>query len=176
MNLIDINRSDLVKDRLQIVIFGAYRPTESKARLVKFKKFLQSSGYLGARLVEDFSTPVKEEGENLSEYFWRKCKYWLEIADVVIFIFFKEGRLEGMTSEFSHFLDNLKDKWWRGIVFTEPKISHMIQGRLNPLRDELKQDNFSGDDSLYALSLGYLVDYPKKLFYDIRNKAPFTTS
>ena len=151
-------------------------PTESKTRLIKFKKFLQSSGYLGTRLVEDFSTPVKEEGEDLGEYFWRKCQHWLETADVVIFVFFKEGRLEGMTSEFSHFLDNLKDKLWRGIVFTEPEMSHMIQGRLSLVRDELKQDNFSGNDSLYDLSLGYLVDYPKKLFFDIRNRAPFTAS
>ena len=100
----------------------------------------------------------------------------METVDVVIFVFFKEGRLEGMTSEFSHFLDNLKYRLWRGIVFTEPKISHMIQGRLNLFHDELKQDNFSEDDSLYDLSLGYLVDYPKKLFFDIRNRTPFTTS
>jgi len=170
------DRSDLVKDRLQIVIFGAYKPPEAKKRLVDFKKFLQSQGYTGARLVEDFSIPARKEGEDISVYFWQKCQYWLQTADVVIFVFFKEGKLEGMTSEFSHFVDNLKDRMWRGIVFAEPKMSHMILGRLRLFPTELKQDNFSGDDHLQSLSLGYLIDYPKKLFFDIRNRSPFPTT
>lgn len=170
------NRSDLVKDRLRIVIFGAYRPSEAKSRLVAFKEFLQSNGYPGTRLVDDFSIPTQNAGENLSVYLWQKCQYWLQTADVVIFVFFKEGKLEGMTREFSHFVDNLKGRLWRGIVFTEPPMSHMILGPLEIFRNELKQDTFSGDADLYELSLGYLLDYPKKLFFDIKDRTPFSTN
>jgi len=172
---INQNRTDLVKDRLQIVIFGAYRPDEAFTRLNSFKEFLQNNGFPGARLVADLDTPEKIDGETDPEYILRKCRFWMEHADAVFFTFFNEARIEGVSSEFTFFIDLLFDRIWHAVVFSEPNdLSMMIQGNIDLWKPDLKQTSFSGDDDLYKFALGYLVDFPKRLFYKIRDRPPFT--
>ena len=166
-------RADRIKDRLQVVIFGAYKPPASMVRLVNFRNHLRTMGYTCSSIVEDFDIPKQEDGQPLSEYFLFKCQFWLENADVVLFVFFKEGRQEGVATEFTHLINYLKGRMWRAVVFTEnTDLSTMIRGRLTLFNSEIKQTDFDGDADLYEKATGLLIDYPKKLFFDIRERPP----
>lgn len=171
----DTPRVDFVKDRLMIVIFGSYdEDTDALERLVGFKEFLQSIGYTGTRLVRDIEEPKQEEGEDMDEYLWRKCKHWMEKCDVALFVFFKEGRLEGMTMEFGEFVNKLSHRMDRAIAFTEKfPISKMIKGKIKELTSQLKETDFDDDDDLNEKAQGLMIDFPKKYYHDIKDRNPF---
>lgn len=162
---------DEVKDKLKIVIFGPYKPEGAFNRLEGFRNHLREIGYTQTFLVADLDIPVQAPGQGYREYLVFKCQYWLENADVVLFVLFKEGRLEGVATEFTHLIDNLDGQMWRTVVFYEQHdISSMIGGRLDLFNQEIKSTDFDGDEDLHQKATGYLIDYPKKLYYQIRDR------
>lgn len=162
---------DEVKDKLKIVIFGPYKPEAVFNRLERFRNHLITIGYTQTSLVADLHTPVQAEGQGYREYLVFKCQYWLENADVVLFVLFREGRLEGVATEFTHLIDNLDRQMWRTVVFYEQHdISSMIGGRLDLFNQEIKSTDFDGDEDLHQKATGFLIDYLKKLYYQIRDR------
>ena len=162
---------DTVKSKLRIVIFGPYKPDSALTRLANFRDFLRENGYPNTNLVADFNIPQQQSDQSFEEYLVFKCEYWLENADVVLFTLFNNARLEGVSTEFTHLVDILKGRMWRTIVFHEQvDLSSMIKGRLNLFHREIQQTDFDGDQDLYEKSLGLLISYPKKLFFELRDR------
>lgn len=162
---------DIVKPKLRIVVFGPYKPDNAFTRLANFRDFLRDNGYSNTNLVADLNVPHKQSNQSFEEYLVFKCQYWLENADVVLFTLFRNARLEGVATEFTHLIDFLKGRMWRAIVLYEQNdLSSMIGGRLNLFQREIQQTDFDGDQDLYDKSLGLLINYPKKLFFELRDR------
>jgi len=139
-----------LKNRLFILILGAYFPTDVQDRLIRLKSCLQKEGYSNAFLVKDLSDPPKEPGEEDDEYIARKSHFWLGRANVLLFIFFCKGKNEGVATELGLATEMLQPRLVKRAVFYEErcvkKLSRMITGI--PKLALMDQYYFSNDDTL----------------------------
>ncbi len=146
------------KDKILIIIYGAYNPPAANAhlgekeRLEKLKNSLKEDGYLRTFLVDDFEGNV--EGDNALD----KSLDALDYADLNIFIFTCRGKTGSVTRELTEAIK--KKILWKCLVYEEvyenpyTKITAME----TLLKDELRENRYlpvevmrEDDDELYGI-------------------------
>jgi len=95
------------KDKIHIVIYGAYNPPSDgkhlgeKERLLKLRDRLRADGYINTAIVEDFSGSEESGIPNLE-----KSLGCLEWADLNILVFTCRGKTGSVARELIHALDD----------------------------------------------------------------------
>lgn len=155
------------KKAMKVLILGAYVPKDCEQRLVKLRECLFENGYKNARLVSDFSDVPSFHGVKPA-HIVTKSKYYIKFwADVLLFVFFKNGRNEGVSVEFEFACSKVLEKLGVSIVLTEKdlNLSNMILGSVEI--QEIKADSFVDGLELCDKLLGYLTNFTHRLYWYI---------
>lgn len=153
------------KKLLKVLILGAYFPTKYEDRLFKLKQCLYNSGYRNVHLVKDFPDEPSFHGDKRA-HIVTKSKYHIKFwADVLLFVFFKDARNEGVSVEFEFACSNVFEKLSVSVVLSERNLnlSSMIMGSVEIY--ETKADTFEDELELCEKSIGYLTDFTHRLYW-----------
>lgn len=137
------------KDKIQIVIYGAYNPPNDsthlgeKKRLEKLRDRLRMEGYTNTALVDDF------EGDDILE----KSLDALEFADLNIIIFTCRGKTGSVARELIEAIYKPRILWkcrtyeevYKGI----PAMETLIQKELEAMRYKTVQVEKEDDEDLF---------------------------
>lgn len=153
-----VDETDRLKAGLKILILGAYKPESEKDRLILFKNCLIKRKFIQTCLVADFpnATYNKEldiDTTKKSEYF---IIYW---ADVLIFVFFKEGKDYGVTSELRFTCDMVPEKAEHALVLFEDDMEFLVGTQVRgPIKiTKMSYNNFDNDVELCNHGFGHCV-------------------
>lgn len=153
------------KQKLKVLILGAYSPERFEQRLFQLKECLVKNNYRNARLVKEF----RDE-----PYFHRakyahivtKSKHYIKFwADVLLFLFFKGAKNEGVSVEFEFTCSKVLEKLGFSVVLAEKdlNLTSMIMGDVEI--HEVKADTFENDLELCEKSIGYLTNFTHRLYW-----------
>ncbi|MCH7560000.1 MAG: hypothetical protein IIC67_01290 [Thaumarchaeota archaeon] len=139
------------KKNLKVVIFGPYKEGGFK-RLEQLKEHLISRGYTQSNLVEALSDPPGSSRLSEHEFELAKSEYWITLADVSLYVFYKDLRRGSVSIEIKELADHA--------IHRVPCTSFFIESG-EPweslewgLLDRMKKDyaRFDTDDDLFALA------------------------
>lgn len=153
------------KKSLKVLILGAYVPKDCEQRLVKLKECLFENGYKNARLVRDFSD-MPSFHDVKPAHIVTKSKHYIKFwADVLLFVFFRNGRNEGVSVEFEFACSKVLEKLGVSVVLAEKdlSLSSMILGSVEI--QQIKADIFIDDMELCEKLLGYLTNFTHRLYW-----------
>lgn len=136
------------KDRIHIVIYGAYNPPGEKERLLKLRDSLRVDGYTNTAIVEDFIISESSGCFNLE-----KSLDCLEWADLNIHIFTCRGKTGSVARELIHVIDDPKILW-KCRIFEEidkgiPAMETLLKEELLSQRYAVTQVKREDDEDLY---------------------------
>jgi hypothetical protein len=136
------------KDRIHIVIYGAYNPPGEKERLLKLRDSLRVDGYTNTAIVEDFFNSESWVGFNLE-----KSLDCLEWADLNILVFTCRGKTGSVARELIHAIDNPKILW-KCRIFEEtdkgiPAMETLLKEELSAQRYAVTQVKREDDQDIY---------------------------
>jgi hypothetical protein len=115
-------------------------------------------------MVCDFSTPPRHENETNGDYNLRKSEYWLDRADVYLFIFL--GHTDsGVMYELTFGL-KIPGGASRSIVaYARGKnVTSLLQGLVNRYRREISEISFDDPDSIGRQVAGYIAEMSSRLY------------
>lgn len=153
------------KKRMKILVLGAYSPEHYEHRLYKLKECLFKNNHKNTRLVKDFPNEPSFHIDKHAHIVTKSkycIRYW---ADVLLFVFFKSARNEGVSVEFEFTCNNVRDKLGVSVVLSERdlRLSSMILGSIEI--QEIKADTFENDLNLCEKSIGYLTNFVYRLYW-----------
>jgi hypothetical protein len=155
------------KQKLRILILGAYKPTKTLKRLEGLRDCLIARGFGSARLAKDFPDRI-QYGQDSDEHFTIKSRKLIEDwAHVPIFVFFKKADNQGVSSEITHACLRLFEKQSCCVVFFECGLkgfSTQIKGSVK-ITKKISYETFSNDRDLCNLSAGHSLKMLDRLFY-----------
>jgi hypothetical protein len=140
------------KDKICIIIYGAYNPPRTgahlgeKERLEKLRDRLKDQGYSKTYIVDDF------EGNDALN----KSLDALRYADLNIFVFTCRGKTDSVTIELSEAID--KNMLWQCLVYEEvykesytyiPAMGRLLKEKLKANRYFSVEVPIENDDELY---------------------------
>lgn len=136
------------KDKIHIVIYGAYNPPGEKERLIKLRDRLREDGYINTAIVGDFSNAEKSDIPNLE-----KSLDCLEWADLNILVFTCRGKTGSVARELIHAIDNPRILW-KCRIFEEtdkgiPAMETLLKEELSVQRYAVTQVKREDDNDLY---------------------------
>ena len=153
------------KKRTKILILGAYSPTPCEQRLYKLKNCLSHNNYRSARLVKEFPNQPQFHRKKFA-HIVAKSKYYIKFwADMLLFVFFKGARNEGVSVEFEFTCNKVLEKLGVSVVLAERdlNLSSMIMGSVEI--HEIKADTFENDTELCERVIGYLTNFTYRLYW-----------
>ena len=154
------------KKKIQrVLILGPYKPKVAKERLVKLRDCLQSHGYEGARIIEDFPNIPKYD-EDPDKHFTLKSqdkiRNW---ADILIFVFMRRADNLGVWAELQFTIDFVKDKLHYLVELHEKRTVLSTQTR-GPLKiSRIFSYEFYSDRQLCELSLAFCTNIVYEFFW-----------
>jgi len=142
------------KDKIHIVIYGAYNPPSDekhlgeKERLIKLRDRLREDGYTNTAIVEDFTSSEASDTPNLE-----KSLDCLEWADLNILVFTCRGKTGSVARELIHAIDDPKILW-KCRIFEEidrgiPAMETLLKEELSLQRYTVTQVKREDDGDLY---------------------------
>lgn len=177
-NVIDLILGDQISKRLEerkgdlsILLLGHYRPHKVLKRLEEFRDFLQSNGYTNSKLVKDIKDNTRYSDDD-DEHFLLKSKFHMQFAEILFFVFFKDGIKSGPEIEIAHLCDMLPSRYWRCVVFCEKGYikgaSSMLKGNIKIARILTRSFNYNNDKQLYDASLATLTEFTIKHYWQLK--------
>ncbi|MDP2845883.1 MAG: hypothetical protein Q8N79_07415, partial [Candidatus Methanoperedens sp.] len=142
------------KDKINIVIYGAYNPPSDgkhlgeRERLIKLRDRLREDGYTNTIMVEDLAVSESSCIPNLEKSLG--CLNW---ADLNILVFTCRGKTDSVVRELLHAIDNPL-VLWKCRIFEEiekgiPAIGTLLKEELSQERYAVTQVKRENDDDLY---------------------------
>ncbi len=153
------------KEKIKILILGAYRPSPFKRRLQTLRDYLEKKKYRTARLAANLENETKFH-ENLDAHFSMKSDFLIKNwADSLLFVFFKGADNSGVSTEFKFTCLEAREKLGVSVVFSEKdlNLSTQIKG---PIRiHKVLADEFANDEELCEKSIGYCTEFVYRLYW-----------
>ncbi|WP_141398872.1 hypothetical protein [Candidatus Methanoperedens sp. BLZ2] len=136
------------KDKIHIVIYGAYNPPGERERLIKLRDRLKTDGYTNTAIVEEFSS---SEGSGIPNL--EKSLDCLEWADLNILVFTCRGKTGSVARELIHAIEDPKILW-KSRIFEEiekeiPAMETLLKEELSLERYSVTQVKRQDDEDLY---------------------------
>jgi hypothetical protein len=157
------------KQKLKILVLGAYRPENASKKLENLRDCLINRGFKSAKLAKDFPDTIIYS-QDMDEHFTIKSRKLIdEWAHVPIFVFFKKADNQGVASEITYTCLELHDKQSCCAVFFEDKLANFstqIKGSIKIAR-QISYETFKDDKDLCDLAAGHALKTLDKLFYFI---------
>lgn len=157
------------KQKLRILILGAYKPDNAEKKLENLRDCLIKRGFKSTKLAKDFpDTTVYSQ--DMDEHFTTKSRKLMdEWAHVPIFVFFKKADNQGVASEITYACLQLHNKQSCCAVFFEDKLANFstqIKGSIKITR-QISYEIFRNNKELCDLVAGHSIKTLDKLFYFI---------
>lgn len=179
-NVVDIILGDQISKKLEdrkrdlsILLLGHYKPRKVLKRLEKFRDFLRSNGYQKVKLVKDIADNGRYSNDD-DEHFLLKSQFNMGIADVILFVFFKDGEKTGPEIELGFLCNVLRDRCWRCVIFCEKsytkRASTMLKGNIKISMIRTRSFNDNNDKYLYDAALGALTEFSIKQYWQLKSK------
>lgn len=178
-NVVDIILRDRINEKLEdrrrdlsILILGHYRPPKVLKRLGDFRDFLRSNGYPKAKLLKDIpdGRPFSSDDD---EHFLAKSKFNMQHAEIILFVFFKDGEKTGPEMEMAHLCDLLRDRCWRCVIFCEKsykkRASSMLKGNIKITKILSRSFNDNEDHELYDAALAALTELSINQYWQLKS-------
>lgn len=156
------------KSKVRILILGAYKPKKMKERLEQLRNALIIRGYENTKLMMDFSDEQRYSDDDDIHYTKKSEDNIHNWAQILIFLFFKEGENEGVASEFKFTCIEVSDKMDTILLLHEKgkKPSTQVEG---PRKEsKIRVGYFDSDKDLIEITEGYCWNFTRKIFYNIR--------
>jgi hypothetical protein len=150
--------------RIRVLILGSYAPDKiGIIRNVK-KMLTESEGLSNSRMVCDFFTPPRLKNETKGSYNLRKSEYWLNHADVYLFIFLGDTD-SGVMYELSVGL-LIPGGPSRSIVAyaRDKNVTSLLEGIRDKYRREISEISFDDPDSIGRQVAGYIAEMSSRLY------------
>lgn len=178
-NIIDIVLGDQISKKLEerkrdisILLLGHYRPHKVLKRLEKLRDFLRNNGYPNTELVKDIVDTYRYSDDD-DEHFLLKSKFHMQFADIILFVFFKDGVKTGPEIELAYLCDMLRNRCWRCVVFCEKgyskSASSMFKGNIKITRLLTRSFNYKNDEQLYDAALAALTEFSIKHYRQLKS-------
>jgi hypothetical protein len=157
------------KQKLRILILGAYRPENASKKLERLRNCLIKRGFKSTKLAKEFMDTTLY-GQDMDEHFTIKSRKLIEEwAHVPIFVFFKKADNQGVASEITYTCLQLHDKQSCCAVFFEDKLANFstqIKGSIKITR-QISYEIFKNEKELCDLAAGHVSKTLDKIFYFI---------
>lgn len=153
------------KDKIHIIIYGAYNPPGEKERLIKLRDRLRDEGYINTYIVEEFPTNHESYTPNLEKSF--SC---LEMANLNILVFTCRGKTGSVARELVYSIENnllQKCKVFEEISNGIPAMETLIKEELKPERYTVVQVEKENDNDLYEHVSGDVYNFFNKFIRKI---------
>lgn len=178
-NVVDIILGDRINGKLEdrkrdlsILILGHYRPPKVLKKLENFRDFLQSNGYLKAKLLKDIPDDSRFSSDD-DEHFLLKSKFNMQFAEIILFVFFKDGEKTGPEMELAHLCDVLRDRCWRCVLFCEKsykkRASAMLKGNIKITKILSRSFRDNKEHELYDAALAALTEFSIKQYWQLKS-------
>jgi hypothetical protein len=178
-NVVDIILGDQISRKLEdrkrdlsILLLGHYMPPKVLKKLEKFRNFLRNNGYPNVKLVKDIPDDRLFSTDD-DEHFVLKSKFNMEIADIILFVFFKDGEKTGPEIELAHLCDVLRHRCWRCVIFCEKsytkRVSSMLKGNIKISMIRTRSFNDNNDKQLYDAALAALTEFSIKQYRQLKS-------
>lgn len=159
-----------ILDSVRVLILGPYYKGRAR-RLKAIRSSLIDKGVRNCRLVLDFNTPPKVEGEKT--YDLRKSEYWINQADLLLFIFL-DGKYEsGVAMELKHATDT-KREYDTIVAYPEKKAAHISSligqyvSRYDPAITQIKSNTRR---EIVDKTLGVIVSKLETIYTKVSHRA-----
>lgn len=160
------------KRDLSILLLGHYKPRKMLKRLEELKDFLRSNGYSNTKLVRDIPDDKRYSDDN-EEYFLLKSQINMQRAEIILFIFFKDGVKTGPEIELADLCSIFPYRCWRSAVIWEKgykkNASAMLKGKIKVARMKTSFFNDYNDKQLHNAALGVLTDFSTKQYWRLKS-------
>jgi len=140
---------------IRVLILGSYRQ-QYKSRLESIRDELIERGIHNTRLVSDFMVPTQETGEPNQVYNLRKSEYWIDRADILIFIFFDGTDNASVGVEITTTLINPSNAWRINLAYTE-STSSLVVGLGIRHQPDVSLIHYSDDADIVKQSKGNII-------------------
>jgi hypothetical protein len=155
-----LNRIEERKKHTNILILGPYKKHESiqlngetcVEQLEKIKKSLQRNGFFKTRLVKDWLDEENIPKKLWDKHFLKKSIHYInEWAEVLLFVFLKEGDHKGVVREWSHMVE-ITDKQKNSVIIRHETIDlgSLIRGDI--AEHTIYEYSFNNEDELHTRS------------------------
>ena len=157
------------KQKLRILILGAYRPESASKKLETLRNCLIKRGFKSTKLAKDFPETTFYS-QDMDEHFTIKSRKLInEWAHVLVFVFLKNADNQGVASEITYTCLQLQDKQSLCAVFFEDKFANFstqIKGSIK-ITKQISYEIFRNERELCDLAAGHSLKTLDKLFYFI---------
>ncbi len=164
-----VNEFKQNKQRLRILVLGAYRPKNASKKLERLRNCLIERGFKSTKLAKDFPDTISYS-QDMDEHFTIKSRKLIdEWAHIPIFIFFKKADNQGVASEITYTCLQIGDKQSCCAVFFEEKLANFstqIKGSIK-ITGQISYEIFRNDTELCDLAAGHALKILDKLYYFI---------
>lgn len=138
----------------------------------KLRDFLQNNGYSKVMLVKDIADNRYSEDDD--EHFLLKSRFNMQIADIILFVFFKDGEKTGPEIELDFLCNMLRDKCWRCVIFYEKsyikRASSMLKGNIKISMIRTRSLNDNNEKQLCEAALAALTEFTIKQYWQLKSK------
>lgn len=154
------------KQRLRVLILGAYKPAEKLKKLENLRDCLIKRGFQMTRLAMDFPDKRKCDKDMDIHYTKKSRKLIRKWAHAPIFVFFKEADNLGVGNELAYACQSLQDKQSCCVVFLEGgiDIGSQVRGSIK-IAKKISYEIFRSDRELCDLAFGHALKVLDRLFY-----------
>jgi hypothetical protein len=158
------------KQKLRILILGAYKPDKALKKLENLRDCLLKRGFKSAKLAKDFPDTTTYSQDMDEHYTIKSRKLIDDWAHVPIFVFFQKADNQGVASEITYTCLQLHDKQLSCAAFFENELavfSTQIKGSIK-ITKQISYEIFKNDKELCDLAAGHSLKVLDRLFYIIK--------
>ena len=149
---------------IRLLILGPYRGGGA-SRLKMVRNGLIDSGISNCRLVLDFSGPPPTPGERA--YDLRKSKYWIDQADLLLFVFLGGKYEGGIALELRHALDTHRE-YHSAVSYLQANadpVSSLIREQVQVYSEAITQIGFQTYQQLVRKAGGFVASKLEVVYY-----------
>jgi len=140
---------------IRVLILGSYS-SPFLSRLESIRDEIIDRGISNAKLVKDFKVPAQQPNERLQAYNLRKSEYWIDRADIMIFVFFDGTDNASVGIELRTTLNNPGNAWRTLLAHTETTRS-LVVGLGIRYQPDLSLIPFSNDEDIVEQAEGNVI-------------------
>ena len=150
---------------IRVLILGSYR-SQYLNRLEAIRNELIGKGIINARLVKDFKVPVKYPGEPNPIYNLRKSEYWIDRADILLFIYFNNTDNASVGVELTTTLINPGNAWRINLAYTD-KTASLVVGLGMRHQPDISLIHYSEDIDIVTQCRGNIIGLLARFFRSV---------